>query len=47
MGEGPVHITSNDFNDQNDEVDGEEDEDEVDDEHEYEVGAGIHDMILR
>jgi len=44
----PVHITSDEFHDHDEEeVDEEEDADEVDEEHDYELGAGINDILLR
>ena len=43
----PVHITSNDFAEHHQEEVDEEDADDVDDEHDYEIGSGIHDMAVR
>lgn len=43
----PVHITSNDFVNHHEEEVDEEDVDEVDDEHDYEIGTGIHEMIVK
>ena len=43
----PVHITSNDFAEHHQEEVDEEDADDADEEHDYEIGTGIHDMIVR
>ena len=43
-----VHITSDEFHDHDEEEgDEEEDADEVDEEHDYELGTGINDILLR
>jgi len=44
----PVHITSDEFHDHDEEEgDEEEDADEGDEEHDYELGGGLNDILLR